>query len=37
VPLKKDFKDSLARQGMQSLRGFHKKGLAEMEKAVGLD
>jgi len=27
VPLRKKIKDSLTRQGMQNIRGFHKKGV----------
>ncbi len=32
VPLRKEIKDSLTRQGTQSMRGLHKKGLAEREE-----
>ncbi len=32
VPLRKEIKDSLARQDVQDIRSLHKKGLAEKEK-----
>ncbi len=32
MPLRKEIKDSLTRQGMQNIRGLHRKGLAEMEE-----
>ncbi len=32
VPLRKGIEHSLTRQGMQNVRGLHRKGLAEREK-----
>jgi len=32
VPLRKEIKDSLNRQGLQNLRGLNRKGLAEKEE-----
>jgi len=32
VPLGKEINDSLTRQGMQNIRGLHRKGLAEREE-----
>ncbi len=32
VPLRKQIEDSLTRQALQNMRGFHRKGLAEREK-----
>jgi len=32
VPLRKEIKDSLTRQGMRNIWGLHRKGLTETEK-----